>query len=315
MLNKELSLKIDEANEKLKNKTLSIDREQLRRELETIGEFKDVKPMKTADISTFLNGRPIFGIDASYTSVGESFPNIIYFAKALAKGSRGKKIEVSNVIEFFDDAEKARNTENPKSLFSKEVTKMELDVSIKAIEEHNPHLNIHDGGFWRLQKDDVSEDLSYEQQWPRLKKMAIDNNTFLIGVIEDIGSYELWDRPELDSIKTPYLDSSLLFGVLDKNEIYILNGIYQKDFRKVFARFSNELMPIACDFLPEQEDQLVEVLSFLNCITSSSNRGYPEILDITDKQVKITQEMTEFFLTRFDPVIQEQFLMPKRLKR
>ena len=279
----------------------------LRKKLKEHGDFIHISQMSKTEILDFSKSKGLMGVDGSYMTMGETFPNILFLAQAIAKSTNAPKETVRNVDIFsglLDGGEEDINE------YSKKVAEMEVQVALQGLEKFNPFAVFLDGGFWRLTKNCTNKG---KNLWNKFSKLCIEGNHLLVGVIEDVGSYELCDKIELETV---FHDRDLMFGILGIGEVYFLKEPYKGDFLKVFARFSKDPMSIACDFLPQQKDSVLNMLKFIYSLTPINERGIPLWCDIVDKEVKITKEMACSIVSSYiDPVLQEKILTGKRNRR
>lgn len=307
--------KMNEINTTLLNKVKKIPtKELIRTELEKVGFFLKVNKMDQFEIDLFSKDKPLVGIDGSYVVVGKNPPYTLLLGQALAKST--KALDGDNGIlkaDVFTELTNNENSEFQGLNFASEVTKLEVTVANESFFKYNPFLIMFDGGFWRLEKE-------AELLWDSFKKMTLSNSLPIVGVIEDIGSYEFWDLKINNEINIPeniMLDSVLLFNVLDIGEIFVFNTkLFRNKYIKTFARFSEDPLPIACDFLLEQKNIVIDTLRFIYSITPSSGRGIPLWIDIVDNEVKITKEMTDLLIENcLDYTVVEKYFTGKRNKR
>lgn len=316
MLNEEIRSKLSQLNEELKDKASeTADRALIRSELEKVGSFYNVNRMQPQDIKAFSRGQGMVGVDGSYVVYGNTFPNQIFISQALAKCTKNEKdkslltfVETGNTFAEID-------SKNPSEEFRKEcsrqVTKMEVSVAFNALVKHEPFITLFDGGFWRLSKDAPVE-------WENFKKETLERQTPCVGIIEDIGSFDLYKtiNKEGKHDLSFTLDSDILFGLLEEGEVFIPNELYLNEFVRAFARFSKDPHPIACDFLPEHRNLVMPLLSFIYSMTPVEGRGVPLWIDIVDKEVKVTEDAVQLLVEmQIDPVFRERYFVGKRNNR
>jgi len=284
----------------------------LRKDLSEIGTFTKISKMNASEISNLSNSKGILGVDGSYVILGETYPNVMFFAQAVAKCTTDSKNSVKNIEVLSGIFNSNEETDEGEiiSEYGKKMAEMEVAVAIEGIHTFKPFAVFMDGGFWRLAKNSTQ---NCKQLWKELSETCINENILLTGIIESIGSYDLSILLEL---KTIFPDKDLLFGLLDIGEVYILNNPYKGGFLKAFARFSRDPMPIACDFLPEQQNKIMDMLRLIYSLTPAGERGIPLWIDIVDDEAKITREMAYALLDAYiDPVLKEKIFIDKRNKR
>ena len=175
-----------------------------------------------------------------------------------------------------------------------------------------------DGGFSRLKGKGGDK-------WEQFAEMALDRNTIVVGVIEEVGSYRLKSR--LDEVNDALLegfvrghDREILFNTMEEGEWLktFFHRPIKNEFYTVFNRLSDQPQAGACDFLREQaEGELVEnVLDYLYTITPAKSRGIPLWLDLVDAEVRLTKKQIDMIVgTNIDLENIETFLRPQRERR
>lgn len=313
MFDEKIKQKMILLNNKLKQRDgLKPSKEELRKDLSEIGTFTKISKMNASEISNLSNSKGILGVDGSYVILGETYPNVMFFAQAVAKCTTDSKNSVKNIEVLSGIFNSNEETDEGEiiSEYGKKMAEMEVAVAIEGIHTFKPFAVFMDGGFWRLAKNSTQ---NCKQLWKELSETCINENILLTGIIESIGSYDLSILLEL---KTIFPDKDLLFGLLDIGEVYILNNPYKGGFLKAFARFSRDPMPIACDFLPEQQNKIMDMLRLIYSLTPAGERGIPLWIDIVDDEAKITREMAYALLDAYiDPVLKEKIFIDKRNKR
>lgn len=314
MLNEDMKYKLQELNQNLldreKIKPLKKD---LRIQLSNLGEFHKLETLSSREMEYLSDGRGIVGIDGSYTTYGNTHPHVLFLAQALAKCTDAKNdegVKQSDIFTGFD----VDNINSPDAntdfmrKASMRVTQMEVEVATEALTKYNPFITMFDGGFWRLDKD-------AEKQWERFVNETLDKDILAVGVIEDAGSYDLHDK---DMLNLDFFipDSDILFNLLEVGEVFVIKQLYRDKFKRAFARFSKDPLPIACDFLPEQENSILDMLRLTYTLTPNDGRGIPLWIDIVDNEVKLTREATESIVNAYiDPKLKERLFTGKRNRR
>lgn len=313
MFDEEIKHKMILLNNKLKERdSLKPSKEELRGKLSEIGDFLNISKLNHSEIANISNSKGILGVDGSFVILGETYPNVLFFAQAVAKCTINSKNSIKEIEVLSGVFNNSEETEEGGiiSEYGKKMAEMEVAVAIEGIEIFKPFTVFMDGGFWRLAKNSSPK---CKELWKELSEICINEHIFLTGIIESIGSYDLSTLLEL---RTIFPDKDLLFGLLDIGEVYILKNPYKGGFLKVFARLSRDPMPIACDFLPEQKDNIIYMLRLIYSLTPIGERGVPLWIDIVDNEAKITREMAYALLDAYiDPVLKEKIFIDKRNKR
>lgn len=313
MFNQQMKDKLKEFNDYLGDRDKERpEKAHLREKLSTLGRFVKINKLTPSQIAELTVGQGIVGVDGSYTTFGNTYPHIIFLGQALAKCTSDKETQgvKQTYLETGITYLEKEDSEEAADIFlqnqRRKVTQMEVEVAHEALQTHNPFITMFDGGFWRLSKE-------AGEQWEAFREETLERNTLAVGVIEDSGSYDMW-LPLGYKFFTP--DSDILFGLLDIGEVFILNDLYREKFIHAFARFSSDPLPIACDFLPEQQEHILDILNLVYSLTPQNGRGIPLWIDIVDSEVKLTHESTEMLIDAcLDPVYKQRFFTGKRNRR
>jgi hypothetical protein len=325
------------------------DRGALRAALETCaGEFVRAKKLSDEEIRKLFNGRPLVGVDGSVNQFGSHYPYAIHLFKALAKstvpGRNGEDaVELVKMfsplraedhrevrefvrdrrdelhVEPQDDRLSERDMAEQQAfaiLADQKMVELELEAAMKALDAFKPFLLLMDGGFSRL-KGKAAE------LWEPFVEKALNTDTIVVGVIEEVGSYRLKSR--LDVVDPRLLegfvrghDREVLFNLLFEGE-WLKTSVerpIKKEFYTVFTRLSDQPQAGACDFLREQADRVDHVIDFLYTITPSKSRGIPLWLDIVDREARLTRKQVDMIVkSSLDAEIVEAFLRPQRERR
>lgn len=317
MINDQMKDKLNAFNQYLKERdTRRPEQPELRQLLSSIGSFRQLERMTPAEVGTFSNGQGIVGVDGSYTVYGNTFPHVIFLGQALAKCTNDK--ETDGVKSTYLDTGltylEAGNPDPAETFLPTQrnhVTKMEVEVATQALKLHQPFITMFDGGFWRLSQE-------AENQWESFQAETLARETLCVGVIEDAGSYDMYNElNELHQLDMPFFpDSDLLFGLLQVGEVFVLNSLYRDKFKRAFARFSNDPLPIACDFLPEQSGDIQNMLKLVYTLTSKEGRGIPFWIDVVDNEVKLKEDAAQMMIdSHIDTVYKERYFTGKRNRR
>ena len=327
------------------------DRSALRAGLETaVGEFRQARKLSEDQVRDLFGGRGLVGCDGSVNQVGGNYPYTIHLFKSLAKSSLKNSNGQSAVekVRLFTPLQSAshrmvrelmearRNEIRVEPQDEREVeaelaeaqaylmlcdqimVEMELEAAMEAMERFDPRLLLMDGGFSRLKGKGGDK-------WEQFAEMALDRNTIIVGVIEEVGSYRLKSR--LDEVSDALLegfvrghDREILFNTMEEGEWLktFFHRPIKNEFYTVFNRLSDQPQAGACDFLREQaEGELVEgVLDYLYTITPAKSRGIPLWLDLVDAEVRLTKKQIDMIVgTNIDLENIETFLRPQRERR
>lgn len=317
MFNEQMKDKLNAFNQYLNEReTRRPVQPQLRELLSSIGTFYQLNRMSPDEVGTFSQGRGIVGVDGSYTVYGNTFPHVIFLGQALAKctndnATDGVKATYLDTGLTYLEAGNPDPAETFLPVQRNRVTQMEVEVATQALQLHKPFITMFDGGFWRLSQE-------AENQWEQFQTETLAQETLCVGVIEDAGSYDMYNElNELHQLDMPFFpDSDLLFGLLQVGEVFVLNSHYRDKFKRAFARFSNDPLPIACDFLPEQSEGIQDMLRLVYTLTSKEGRGIPFWIDIVDNEVKLKEDAAEMMIdSHIDAVYKERYFTGKRNRR
>jgi hypothetical protein len=334
------------------NRTLHSQRQErsgrrtLRAGLETsVGEFKMARKISEEATRELFGKRPLVGVDGSVNQVGGNYPYTIHLFKSLAKstlpssdgGTTVEKVSLLSPlqsddlreirlfteekryelkVERQDEPEIERALQEQQAYFmyaDQRMVQMELEAAIEAMDTFDPSLMLMDGGFSRLKGKGG-------EWWDKFMDKALDRNTTIVGVIEEVGSYRLQSRLDEDLL-TGFVhghDREILFGTLEQGE-WLKTSLHKpikNDFYTVFTRLSDLPQAGACDFLREQADRVDEVIDFLYTITPSKSRGIPLWLDLVDAEVRLTKKQVDLIVkSNIDLENMESFLRPQRDRR
>ena len=260
--------------------------------------------------------KTVLAVDGSLNSYGSSFPYIINFFRSLSLFSAGnRRISLSDIytpiLDMDSYNEDDDNEEAMKEIRDRKMAEMEVEVAIEGIRQFSPSLVIFDGGFLRyLEKaKDVFD--SYI-------RLCREKGIVSVGVIEEIGTFDMARRLR-GSFGFPVEDDrELLFGALEPYEILKLKGDaqFKKGLYTAFARPCLHPNPVAYDFLEEDRESALDTVNFLMSLTPASSRGIPLILDIVDGEAKINSEEVKVMVDSFlDSDIKEGLFRPQRDRR
>ncbi|TZE82897.1 DNA double-strand break repair nuclease NurA [Calorimonas adulescens] len=259
--------------------------------------------------------RDMLVVDGSFNSYGSTFPYIINFFRSLALFSLGnERIFLNDIYIPLLDMESYQDGDSEevlKVIRDRKMAEMEIRSAIEGVKRFRPSLVVFDGGFLRY--EDKAKDAFDEY-----RKLSREAGTLSVGVIEEIGTFDM-ARKLRDGLGYPVEDDrELLFGVLEPCEILEVRDEMQfkRGFYTVFARPSMHPNPVAYDFFEEDRDRALEVVRFLISLTPAESRGIPLILDIVDGEVKIGSDEVEALVDSFlDKDIKEGLFRPQRDRR
>lgn len=313
-------------NSELKEKIRSIPkRDQLLLKIKSkIGKIKVAKSLTDSEVKKLFNNKPLVGVDGSIYTYGANFPYNITFYKALAKSTTQGNLEKNRIFTPLSDscyteieqyaAENKISLEAAHSKLKEEtLATLEVEVAIQAIKEFGPRVLLMDGGFLRYGS-------LAPEKWQELKTLALQNDCIAVGVIEEIGTFEikkiLQDELPL-SCKNSY-DRELLFGLFSPGEwlqVYE-NLVLKRGYYTCFGRLALNPQACAWDFFEEHREYAEQIIDYLYTITPRQSRGIPLWIDVVDSDVRLTKNMVELFLTSsLDPELMELLLRPTRDKR
>ncbi|HEU4965643.1 MAG TPA: DNA double-strand break repair nuclease NurA [Bacilli bacterium] len=323
-------------------------RNAIRAALETnVGEFLLARKLQESDTANLFQGRALVGVDGSVNQFGGTYPYSIHLFKSLAKstvpsrktGERAvEKVSLLSPLRADDVKEVRRILEERRQeirvapqdevelerelaeqqafhlLCDQQMVEMELVAAIEALEAFDPFLMLMDGGFSRLKGKGG-------ELWEQFVEKALDRDTIIVGVIEEVGSYRLRSRIDDEDLLDRFVrghDREILFGTLEPGEWLktSLDKPIKNDFYTVFTRLSDLPQAGACDFLREQAGVVEDILDFLYTITPSKSRGIPLWLDIVDAEARLTKKQIDLIVnTNLDQANIESFLRPQRERR
>lgn len=279
--------------------------------LSKLGKFLHINANK--DNYQFLKGKGVVAVDGSFKSLGERMPYMIFAINALAFNSQGgipsREVEVSSGLdcEAHDEIEYEKFTqEQRRKMAKKEVIVATQQLNLGA------GLTMFDGGFWRFEKE-------AEVEWAFFKQETLNKNVPCVGVIEDIGSYDIYElvnhHCEMSEPLPFMMDVDYMNGVLDVGEVFMITVPYRSNYRRCYARFSTDPKPVAFEFLKEHDEYVVSILELAKSLTNQNGRGIPILIDIVDKKVKITNEQMDMLSGMIDKDHIHKYFTPKRSLR
>ena len=240
-------------------------------------------------------------VDGSFVSMGID-PNSLYLFSALAKNFKNEKESVYKI--------KIHSNNDPDDTETKPriLPALELNTTLKYLENFphpNANLLFFDGGFSRYQRHSSDE-------FRKLKQYVLNTNITIIGVIEEIQSKLI---SKILKLENDFTDKYLLAGLLKPGEFLYFPEHRKDNFFTVFCRFSNDINPVAFDFLPEQTENFIDILNFANLLTPKAGRGIPIFIDVVDHEVKIKQNISSELVKATFELRPQLVLLPKRSQR
>jgi hypothetical protein len=308
-------------------------REVVRRRLQDeVGAIKREAPLAPDTIGELAGGRPLVGVDGSVTAYGALFPQIIHFFRALASTTALPVEEGLCLVDLFYPELEAHRREIEETvvraaaagenlaleaaasqLVRARLAALEVRAAREAVEKYQPFAVLFDGGFLRYGSLAPAE-------WKEYRELAVDRGVVSIGVIEEIGTFDLARKILAEPVVTPSFtcDRDLLFGVLEPGEWLEVKGDLElkKTYYTCFARPGSYPGAVAYDFFQEQAHRAAEFIPLLFGLTPRGGRGIPWWLDQVDAAVRITRLEMELLLdTCLDRGFRERLFVPRREKR
>lgn len=315
---------LQKANGRLKGRTYKNTAKEIRRQLEQfVGFFLTLKPLTPEEINSLSGERPVVAVDGSVNSAGASFPHVLYLFQAYAKSSSGGGTVLSDILcpllpEHYKRLSKFAKGENLSEEYmlvqakNHILTTLELQAAMEAVKKYRPWLVLFDGGFMRFTRHAPAE-------WENYCLLARSSGILSVGVIEEAESFGLSRALGITrGEETPVYDRELLFGIMEPGECFLAGPELEikSEFYTVFARLSRSPQATAYDFIPENADDVVNVMRYLYTITPSGSRGVPLFLDMVDAEVRITRRDMELLLSAYlDAGVREKFFVPHRQRR
>mgnify|MGYP000863225873 FL=1 len=309
------------------------DRGKIRRRLQAeVGAIRRAVPLTPDTIKKLAGGRPLVGVDGSVTAYGALFPHIIHLFRALASTTAQSVEEGLYLVDLFypelEDhrqeieeavARAAAAGENlaPEAVLSQIVrarlAALEVRAAREALEKYRPFAVFFDGGFLRY-------GTLAPAQWQEYRELALEMGVVSIGVIEEIGTFDLARKILAGPGASPPFtcDRDLLFGVLEPGEWLAVRGELElkKTYYTCFARPGAYPGAVAYDFFQEQAHRAADFVPLLFALTPRGGRGIPWWLDQVDRAVRISRPEMELLLeTCLDRGLRERFFVPRRERR
>jgi len=310
---------IIEANRKIKKRYIDMmikDKEIIRRMINLrINKIRHITTYNDKLLGKF-GERGIVAVDGSICLNGTSYPHYISIMQAKAKSTNKSANEIikaeihAPLLEDYDRIENEEDIiqEKDEKTCSNKLALLELQTASEALEKMEPSLIMIDGPLTRVYN-------SSREKWKEFVQSAIEKDTVLVGIIEEIKTSETVKRFKgiIHEKQEKMHDRELLFGALEKGEMFILNDWEVGGIRKCFIRTSLDPHVICIEYLKEQEDIIEEILAVLLALTPEDGRGIPIWLDIVDSEVRITEKMAKILIeTYIDSEIRHRMINAKR---
>ncbi|MCI5674777.1 MAG: DNA double-strand break repair nuclease NurA [Ezakiella sp.] len=286
-----------EFNDKLRENFNAIDRSSLRDRLKDIGEFYNARHLKKEELLKYMPGS-VGAVDGSVNSFGGAEPNNLSLLSACYLPDL--------LRERFDNYRLISPLVGDDISPIVELAKLEIETAYEGIKKYNSKALLLDGGFIRFLVAD-------EYAFLDLIEECKIRDALLIGVIEDIKS-----KQAAEGIGESCYDREIFFGLLKKNEAFILGKDYLKNENIGTAYFRPAWTPevIAIDYPILDEGRIYSMIDLVLALTPESSRGIPMILDMVDKYTKLSdKDMERFILTYIDEDLRRVYLDEARKKR
>lgn len=291
----ELLIKMRDLNNLIKEKSAGIDkrgREGLKKDIYN-GLADKYMIEDDIDLEKLADEGGLWAVDGSLNRIGNLYPHYISVIDALVistkKGFTHRKSTIYSPMQGQVQEEDEFSFES-EMYVKKEMARLEVRVTIEALEKETPKMIFMDGGFIRYI-------ISCKEDFEELKKICIDRGIILAGVIEEIKTSMLGKELDLKAY-----DREILFSLLDYKEAMLIkdeiNNKAEEGITSAFVRTSMKPYAIGVDISTEQKDAMKDVLKTMIMLTPKDSRGIPIILDIVDKKVKITDELKQRVLVK-----------------
>ena len=309
-------------NQKIKEKyqnSLIYDKDKLVIAIDNINKIRRINTMNKYVVAKKFGKRGIVGVDGSINTIGSSFPHYISIMQAKAKSTvcySEDEVMVDIHTPLLNECQpknirQGLSAKEDERLLSDKMALLELKVAERALETLDPSVILMDGSLTRYYN--CSRGI-----WERFISKAIEMQVHVIGVIEEIKTCEISKQLEGEkglNIEGMY-DREVLFGVMERGQLFVLNGWEVGGINKCFMRTSNDPHVIAVDFIKEDLGNLDDLAAIIMALTPQDGRGIPIWLDIVDAEVKISDKLAEALVeTYIDSDIRQKLLIPKRDKR
>lgn len=291
----ELLIKMRDLNNLIKEKSMDIDkrgREGLKKDIYN-GLADKYMIEDDIDLERLADEGGLWAVDGSLGRIGNLYPHYISVIDALVistkKGFTHRKSTIYSPMQGQVQDEDEFSFES-EMYVKKEMARLEVRVTIEALEKETPKMIFMDGGFIRYI-------ISCKEDFEELKNICIERGIILAGVIEEIKTSILGKELDLKAY-----DREILFSLLDYKEAMLIkdeiNNKAEEGITSAFVRTSMKPYAIGVDISTEQKDAMKDVLKTMIMLTPKDSRGIPIILDIVDKKVKITDELKQRVLVK-----------------
>jgi hypothetical protein len=289
-----------------------------------IGTFLPLEKWDTHELSAYLSGKTVAGVDGSTVTFGGGYPGTITLLQAGAMTMTRKKYLLGDSVSPLSKKDQTQmrkykerfglSVEEAYTRYRDErLAVLEIMSAVELLQQEEPKLVMFDGGFVR-----------YESKagpwWEEYQSFSKDKKVLSVGIIEEVGTNFIAQALKETISPLPY-DRQLLFGVLNKGEALLVNpALRQKGFSgryyTCFARLSAHPSIIGCDLFAQDRDQLIPLLRYLYTNTLETSRGVPFWIDRVDHEIKLSYGETEALVRQaFPPGWVEKYLVSQRSRR
>lgn len=279
---------------------------------DSLSVFRQMQTLSTENLAELLKNKEIAGVDGSVNQTKGEPPHVIYLFQSLAKTTTGFEVRKSDVYVPLLDETDGEEVIQPQKWRSHLLAKLELEAAMQLIEERELAFLLMDGALYHYRID-------AEQEWEKLRQMAIEKNVLLVGVSEEITTENLVRLESFSNFANrPYCyDRDLLFGALKKGEsIYIEEIQHKAGLQSVWTRFGSAPQITGFDMLEEQAHHREIISDLLYTLTPKEGRGIPLWLDYVDREIRITDKLVDGLLDQYlDTETRHRFFTKKRSDR
>lgn len=304
--------KIIDVDKQLKGKysNYNFSKKQIRKLLEmSFAKFRQMEKLNRQTLRQFLSDKEIGAVDGSVNQTKGESPFSLYFFQALAKTAR--QIECWEHDIFTPLLKEEVESDEPQLAMKKKIqSELELIVAKRLIETANVKLLLMDGSLTHFEID-------AQQEWNELKQLALEKEVLLVGVTEEVGTKNLCKLSAFCDYGGELYDRDLLFGVLEEGEmLYVEDAQLKKNVQTAWLRSSTSPAIIGIDVLNEQKQAIDIIADVVFTLTPREGRGIPIILDMIDREVRITDRLVEALVEEYiDPALKRRLFTPKRTER
>lgn len=284
-----------------------------------VGEFTSLKRLDHEQLNTAFNQASVTAVDGSINEIGSEYPHYLALLQAIALDSRSRErillgdVHTPMLMKLDTELLDGRPPALADIQFRRsKLAAMEVQVALEAIEQFSPRLILMDGPLirYRIECGDV---------WDGLLKSAIDKHVLIVGVIEEIATHGI-SEILADQLPVPMqdlYDRAILFGVIDPGEMLeVKSKNIKKGLRTCFLRLTRDPQVIGLDIPEEQIAHTQLIADFLYTFTPEGGRGIPFLLDMADREVRITDALMDGILDAYiDSGIRRWLFSPKRGNR